>query len=169
MSIEAMKQALEHVQEFKRRWFAVPPFGNKVNKATRDAVTLTHVPVFQIEDTLRQAIAEAEKQERYFCERCGKRLSGGIHTCTPPVEAEKQEPVAWIEHHKGGDNLEWQNPGGKCSPLYTHPPKREWVGLTDEEMHECWDSHLTPLGMKHARMIEAKLKQKNGYAEEKNT
>jgi hypothetical protein len=48
-------------------------------------------------------------------------------------------------------------------------PQRPWVGLTDAEMHECWDSPLTPLGMKHARMIEAKLKQKNGYAEEKNT
>ena len=36
-----------------------------------------------------------------------------------------------------------------------------WVGLTDEEMHECWDSPLTPLGMKHARMIEAKLRSKN--------
>lgn len=38
--------------------------------------------------------------------------------------------------------------------------RRECVGLTDEEMHECWDSPLTPLGMKHARMIEAKLKEK---------
>ena len=27
--------------------------------------------------------------------------------------ASVQEPVAWIEHHKGGDNLEWDNPGGK--------------------------------------------------------
>ena len=34
----------------------------------------------------------------------------------------EQEPVAWIEHHKGGDNLEWDNPGGKCTPLYTTPP-----------------------------------------------
>lgn len=42
------------------------------------------------------------------------------------------------------------------------PEKRTWVGLTDEEMHECWDSPLTQLGMKHARMIEAKLKEKNG-------
>ncbi len=45
----------------------------------------------------------------------------------------------------------------------------KWVGLTDEEMHACWDSPLTPLGMKHVRMIEAKLKQKNGYAVDKNT
>lgn len=34
-------------------------------------------------------------------------------------------------------------------------------GLTDEEMHECWGDPLTPLGMKHARMIEAKLREKN--------
>ena len=40
--------------------------------------------------------------------------------------------------------------------------KLKWQGLTDEEMHACWDSPLTPLGMKHARMIEAKLKEKNG-------
>ena len=39
--------------------------------------------------------------------------------------------------------------------------KREWQGLTDEEMHQCWGDPLTPLGMKHARMIEAKLKEKN--------
>ena len=51
--------------------------------------------------------------------------------------------------------------------------KREWVGLTDEEMltleetttcakDESWLRNLT-------QAIEAKLKQKNGYAEEKNT
>ena len=44
-------------------------------------------------------------------------------------------------------------------PLY---PKRTWVDLTDDEMHECWGDPLTPLGMKHARMIEAKLRSKNG-------
>ncbi len=63
MSIIAMKQALENVQEFKRRWWAVPPFGNKVNKATREAVSAAHSPIFQLEDDLRTAIAEAEKQE----------------------------------------------------------------------------------------------------------
>lgn len=40
-------------------------------------------------------------------------------------------------------------------------PKREWQGLTDDEMNDCWDSPLTPLGMKHARMIEDKLRRKN--------
>ncbi len=32
---------------------------------------------------------------------------------------DEQNPVAWIDHHKDGDNLEWEDPGGKRSPLYT--------------------------------------------------
>ena len=45
--------------------------------------------------------------------------------------------------------------------LYTAPTQREWQSLTDEEMHECWDSPLTPLGMKCVRAIEKALREKN--------
>ena len=31
------------------------------------------------------------------------------------------DPVAYIQHHKGGDNLEWDNPGGSQTPLYKLP------------------------------------------------
>jgi hypothetical protein len=34
----------------------------------------------------KKAIAKLESQERNFCQRCGKRLGGIIHTCTPPME-----------------------------------------------------------------------------------
>jgi len=53
--------------------------------------------------------------------------------------------------------------------------KPEWVGLTDEEIDII---RSTPMSVEngvgfniytYARAIEAKLKQKNGYAEEKNT
>ena len=47
--------------------------------------------------------------------------------------------------------------------------KREWVGLTDEEIQECLQGLPTQTIDVYARRIEAKLKQKNGYAEEKNT
>jgi len=33
----------------------------------------------------RMATVTAPVQERNFCERCGKRLGSGIHTCTPPA------------------------------------------------------------------------------------
>ena len=53
---------------------------------------------------------------------------------------------------------------------------RTWVGLTDEEIWETVsrigtsDSDVNPYAkLADARAIEAKLKQKNGYAEEKNT
>ncbi len=44
-------------------------------------------------------------------------------------------------------------------------PKREWVGLTDEEIDELADQHPAYLGSVYphafARAIEAKLKEKN--------
>lgn len=55
---EALKLALEKVQEFKARWWKVPPFGNKVNKATREAITNAHSPIFELENAIREALAE---------------------------------------------------------------------------------------------------------------
>ena len=48
-----------------------------------------------------------------------------------------------------------------------HPPRRKWVGLTDEEEMQM-DSNCCSMG-ELLDAIYAKLKQKNGYAEEKNT
>jgi len=49
-------------------------------------------------------------------------------------------------------------------------PKRTWVGLTDEEKHKTWYEMQNIMGwysfQEIAQAIEAKLKQKNGYAEE---
>ena len=43
-----------------------------------------------------------------------------------------------------------------AEPIYTTPPKRPWVGLTDEERDEiCLGDESI------ARAIEAKLKEKN--------
>jgi len=40
-------------------------------------------------------------------------------------------------------------------------PKREWVGLTDEEIQECLQGLPTQTIDVYARRIEAKLKEKN--------
>lgn len=51
-------------------------------------------------------------------------------------QALEQEPVAWIS--EGGDvsrsKRYMDEMGFKCNPLYTAPPKREWVGLTEKEV-----------------------------------
>ena len=45
-------------------------------------------------------------------------------------------------------------------PLYTAPPKREWVGLTDAEV-EAWRGNYDFFDSALVREVEAKLKEKN--------
>jgi hypothetical protein len=73
------------------------------------------------------------------------------------AKQEQGEPVAWIEHHKGGDNLNWEevnHPYAKATPLYTTPQQRK--PLTDEQLLQCY---LKASGLEFyksfARAIEA--------------
>jgi hypothetical protein len=93
-------------------------------------------------------------------------------------QAEKQVPVAYkytdktnplvfyFTERKGKDVT--QNLDVIETALYTAPPRKEWVGLTDEEILSAaeevpitcirqrdYDLHFAPI-------IEAKLKEKNG-------
>ena len=56
--------------------------------------------------------------------------------------------------------------GGEWIPLYTAPQKKEWVGLTDEEVKILTTQNRTdfsrPPYEEFYRAIEAKLKEKNG-------
>lgn len=51
-----------------------------------------------------------------------------------------------------------------ATPLYTTPPQRTWVGLTDDEIlsisADCASSHQH-MDIQFARAIEVKLKEKN--------
>ena len=81
-----------------------------------------------------------------------------------------QEPVAWTllltgEHHGIiGEAGEKFIGAPKCYQrvnVYTTPPKREWVGLTDEE-REGIAKDYSLIGYKSPfKEIEAKLKEKN--------
>ncbi len=74
----------------------------------------------------------------------------------------RQEPVAWMFVNEDGEceQIEYgpvfDDPG--VTPLYTAPPQREWVGLTDEDMEALF---LNEDGVRFARYIEAKLREKN--------
>ena len=89
----------------------------------------------------------------------------------------EQEPVAWMTEDECDVYTSKQVDGyfqHDHIPLYTTPPQRTWVGLTADEIFNT----LISVDEKTARLpymlgqfacaIEAKLKQKNGYAEEKN-
>jgi hypothetical protein len=79
----------------------------------------------------------------------------------------EQEPVAWV--YRGNfhpfDPSDWAE-GETATPLYTAPPKREWIGLTEEELEPLCDLWKVSYGSVYvdefARAIEAKLKEKNG-------
>lgn len=85
------------------------------------------------------------------------------------------EPIAYINVETR--NLSWAKPTRWETPtvvkmdkvpLYTAPPKKKWVGLTDKEVEKIFCTHgvMSPSGwpLPHgmAREIEAKLREKNG-------
>ena len=99
------------------------------------------------------------------CGRYDKALIAIKETLAQP----EQEPVAWrtkVDHimftSKRKDVLPL---GGKLEPLYTTPPQRTWVGLTDEEWNAIYykfaEHGASVSGWDFAKAIEAKLKEKN--------
>ena len=123
-------------------------------------------------------LIEAAKQAREALEEINKLSIGEHAICLPAeidtamdaldqaiTEAEQQEPVylIWMKAHcawmhtdrevfdKTHDEFRWL--------LYTTPPKREWQGLTDNEIALVNADYPHPQGF--ARAIEAKLKEKN--------
>ena len=86
------------------------------------------------------------------------------------VKQPEQEPVAWWVTNPDGE-IDWcdepiqykeQRPleelidGCGYAPLYTAPPQRTWVGLTDDEIDE-WTPEIHTV----IKAIEAKLKERN--------
>lgn len=82
---------------------------------------------------------------------------------THPQPKREQEPVLWVmPDGKTVDKWGLQFYGGQTGkPLYAH--KREWVGLTDEEVKhewEVWRANV-PRYAGFAKGIEAKLRERN--------
>ena len=146
MSIEAMKQALDALE------------GSRVLKA--DYLTLEGYGHAQYLHNaaitaLRQAIAQAEKQE--------------------PVAYVDSKTIEWFLKPERGDEAFsvptlTKKPSDYCDvPLYTAPPSKPWVSLTDEEIGECIKKadynqgqyKRTPYWAHFATAIEAALKSKN--------
>ena len=89
-----------------------------------------------------------------------------IQSIKAALEA-KDEPVAWVypEFWQHLENLNcgtaYRLTGIGRQPLYTTPPQRTWVGLTDEEVNAIvWNLPYEP-SQEHIRAIEAKLRSKN--------
>ena len=71
----------------------------------------------------------------------------------------EQEPVAWADH--GVVNWIADKQFKHASLLYTTPPQRTWVGLTDEEMLMIYGQDHEGKKYNLGRMVQQSLKEKN--------
>ena len=112
---------------------------------------------------LRQALVDADDTSQERVDEKAKR---------------EQKPVAWLKTWSDGSLsvLKTKSPSfadHELEPLYTVPPKREWVGLTADEIWKCNKAKSGSAVEFHicyehqnledfAESVEAKLKEKNG-------
>ena len=152
MSIEAMKQALEALE-------------NSVDLVVEDAYNAEQLygnyPTRQGKVGGLKILAEAHKK--------------AITALRQAIEqAQKQEPVAWMyqeycEDAQFGwrDEIQFVQPPDDpnyfryIAPVYTSPPQRTWVGLCEQERNDIEDACEMMIGKPAFDAIEAKLKEKN--------
>jgi hypothetical protein len=103
------------------------------------------------------------------CVLCGKKITDSEWGLMPEIN---QKPVAWrwgVPKLKHG-TFEWRYSVNKTRPdaipLYTTPPQRAWVGLTEKDICEAAvksQEGISPRDdtLRFAIAIEAKLKEKN--------
>jgi hypothetical protein len=81
----------------------------------------------------------------------------------------KQEPVLWLKTWSDGSVSVLKTKSHafadhELEPIYTAPPKKEWVGLMDEEFMAIAQKYslATRVGLEYFKdELEAKLKEKN--------
>ena len=109
---------------------------------------------------IKEALAQPEKLDQDEVD-IRSRLYQRIHELETQLAQPEQEPVAWWIPKAEQFCLpssDGTRPFAKAwEPLYTTPPQRKWVGLTDEEIKELDLSNYVQV----VRIVEAKLKDKN--------
>jgi hypothetical protein len=137
-----MKQALEALEK------VIIAFGPGLTLQQR-AITALRQALVDADDTSQERVDEIVKDEH--------------------------EPVAWA-NSSDLQNFDMRVRTGPdlhhTVPLYTAPPKREWVGLTDEEIHQAfchvgyetphdWNKDPESWCIANAKYLQAILKEKN--------
>jgi len=99
------------------------------------------------------------------------KIAAAITAVKAALEQPEQEPVAWASKRelariKDFDSTIYANGGfDGAVPLYTHAPRREWQGLTGEDMEDLLPLYSDPSAntemLEFAAAIEANLKEKN--------
>ena len=122
-------------------------------------------------EALKLALEALETSTDWDVSATGRQLkSMQAITALRTALAQTQEPVAWgvfednlhdmfFSPSEAQEMADLKGTHAEVRPLYTTPPQREFVGLTDEEKHAIRYSHMT--SAEFIAFIEAKLKEKN--------
>ena len=83
-----------------------------------------------------------------------------VRTLRQALAQPEQEPVAWVYNGILHEFDPSEFATSEVKPLYSAPPKREWVDLDEEEQKECWDEGGSQWAI--YQNIASKLKERNG-------
>ena len=135
-----------------------------------------HVAVRDLLIECRDALAQPDQYAKGYADAMNWKVQNHLEHL--PTAQPEQEPVAWRAPNWGHGDDEWVyrdfddpvliadgKPSPNNEPLYTNPLKRQWVGLTDEEIKEIvgpyGDIPIKGYTRKLFYQIEAKLEEKN--------
>jgi hypothetical protein len=109
-----------------------------------------------VRHAIKEALAQPEQDGE--CKHC----TDGCPACDTRKLPE-QEPVAWAKFSAKGNIIDLlSEPDDDYTPLYTTPPQRTWVGLTEDEQTRLFTDWDEDEGWgPFIEAIEAKLKEKN--------
>jgi hypothetical protein len=171
---KAAEMALESLEDFGSDSIALKL---KARMALRQALAQ---PVDAV-NISQERVDETEKREHETWPSVQCVCGGTIYfKYTPPISdyhegweegfkaaTREHEPVAFvtIEAALDGDwrkcpSIKWVDKPIAGS-LYTAPPKREWVGLTDEDIIDLWKTEYFNVHYQLPKAVEARLKEKN--------
>jgi hypothetical protein len=137
----------------------------------------------EIDTMWQQAMQESIKDGEMFTRYHFAKLVTERALADPMREVQRlgqeieQEPVAWampqgwwiVESTPHNLKMWPTNEGELFVAGVTQPPQRTWVGLCEQQRNDIEDACEMIIGKPAFDAIEAKLKQQNGYAVEKNT
>ena len=122
----------------------------------------------------REALKLALEALEFYYDLYKEKVDANVITAIKEALAQpKQKPVAWMrEDEDCTDCIVWEQTEEHTIPLYTAPPQRTWIGLTEEERDHFEVLHLYAARNQVEAWIEgvpafidaiqAKLREKNG-------
>ena len=110
-------------------------------------------------DTALEALKEVNKLSVGEIAVClPAEIDDAMEALRQALAQPEQEPVCFLRETAWSYEIApWDDPNG--FPVYTAPPKREWVGLTDDERKQIVSYIRDPIDWVPA--VEAKLQEKN--------